>query len=74
MIHASAPRQAAIWLSPADIARRLGVSRWTALRRMKDEGDAMGAQLAYKREDGSERWHCNADRFEAWMRAKGLTG
>jgi len=56
------------WLSIAEVARELGVSRWTAQQRVRD-GDIPGGERMYSHEKG-ERWHVDRETFNAWRQAQ----
>jgi excisionase family DNA binding protein len=55
------------WLSIAEVARELGVSADTAMRRVKT-GSIPGGERMYAHGRG-ERWHVSREAFTAWRAA-----
>lgn len=62
------PHVVSRWMSIADVARELGVSRWTAQRRVR-EGQIPGGERMYGTDRG-DRWHVERSIFVAWREAQ----
>jgi hypothetical protein len=60
------------WISIADVARELGVSRWTAQRRVR-AGSIPGGERMYAHDRG-ERWHVDRAIFSQWLHQMHQTG
>lgn len=66
------PHMVLRWISVSDVARRLKLSRWAAIRKIKAHQEEMGAEsVPYDNRTGAH-WRVRLDCFEAWMKARGL--
>jgi excisionase family DNA binding protein len=63
------PRVLPQWMSIAEVAKNLGVSPDTALRRVKS-GSIPGGERMYRFEGRKgERWHVKREAYSAWRSA-----